>query len=975
MQQPGKTATTKRTLAAVAIATLWLAGGMLAADAPAPTDGKAAQSAANSPNPRIGCWQAQGNPTNAIRFTADAWLADENGRLYGGKVVEWKEGAVDVICEGRKVEFGCRAENGALFLKRGAEAAEVKFKAIAEVPRKLKIMPFCFGEAGVVKPERVKEIVDDFARRSKERRDAEDTAAIKKLTAELGWLDAARFGAETADVAFLIVQHSGDVPLEIAALAEIERDVNAGRISGQGFALLYDRLHLDLGGKQRYGTQAGMGSDGLMLLPLENPDDPEKIEEWRRKAGMQPLVEYLATLEQVYGRKMKIPWEKYRARMLDLQPQMLEQRAIGLMRLREYAKAESLLQQVVQSKPEQSGSYYNLACVQALLGRTNEAFANLNKAIANGFTDVNHIGSDPDLEGLRDDPRFVAALDTAGKFDMQLPPPPTNLVARPPKGGVALIEETNMTRDPRAGCLRVAFDFTARLDPATEIIKEKSYGRAGDLLRQWQKEGTAAGLYGVLYDNQDGHHSELDCAQFPQLNRVEYTAAALRKVNMPIIFTTPTLGNNSSAITDGPYWRSIPRDAHDNVAHIVFQHRQYVNNHLYCFPCVSDHTPGRNGKGGGYGDVYPANTPYVIATQGASGSDIPFITAAVATIAAFQPATQQKLIQGGMLMPAIQMILRMSNKMVGNPDDYLTGKAHPSVFNGGQLQPEKMVTMAHEMRVDETPPLVNLVVKEEDRPVPGRDYFDIRERERLFDTPNAIARVFRTTAYWRRMVVSAAGSTDLNNRPLQFQWRLLRGDPERVRITPAADGVTAEIQVAWQERRPVQPGDKLESSRADIGVFAHNGKCYSPPSFVTFFFLDNETRVYDAQRRITSIEYKSPAHGGAYVDPAIDLPKDWRDEYHYGAKGELLGWTRVRGEAREEFTFDGALVASRDAQGRPATANPVTYLLHRPKPNDPMELPVLRQEGTAKVVRYRYASAEDLQGSREPEPAVPTAGK
>ena len=51
----------------------------------------------------------------------------------------------------------------------------------------------------------------------------------------------------------------------------------------------------------------------------------------------------------------------------------------------------------------------------------------------------------------------------------------------------------------------------------------------------------------------------------------------------------------------------------------------------------------------------------------------------------------------------------------------------------------------------------------------------------------------------------------------------------------------------------------------------------------------------------------------------IDLPKDWRDEYHYGAKGERLGWTRARGAAREEFTFDGALVASRDAQGRPAT--------------------------------------------------------
>jgi len=225
------------------------------------------------------------------------------------------------------------------------------------------------------------------------------------------------------------------------------------------------------------------------------------------------------------------------------------------------------------------------------------------------------------------------------------------------------------------------------------------------------------------------------------------------------------------------------------------------------------------------------------------------------------------------------------------------------------------------------------------------------------------------------MVVSTARSTDLNGRPLRFHWRLLRGDPDRVKITSAADGATAEIQVAWQARRPVQPGSKLESNRADIGVFAHNGKCYSPPSFVTFFFLDNETRVYDAQHRIASVEYKSPAHGGPYVDPLIDLPKDWRDEYHYGDKGELLGWTRVRGESREEFTFDGARVASRDAKGRPETATLVRYLIHRPDLNDPKVLPVLRQSVTDKVVRYQYASAEDRQGHQASESSGAGLGK
>jgi hypothetical protein len=43
----------------------------------------------------------------------------------------------------------------------------------------------------------------------------------------------------------------------------------------------------------------------------------------------------------------------------------------------------------------------------------------------------------------------------------------------------------------------------------------------------------------------------------------------------------------------------------------------------------------------------------------------------------------------------------------------------------------------------------------------------------------------------------------------------------------------------------------------DIGAFVNNGKYYSPPSFVTFFFLDHEARAYDEQGRILEIGYKT----------------------------------------------------------------------------------------------------------------------
>src|SRR5436190_1140331 len=53
-------------------------------------------------------------------------------------------------------------------------------------------------------------------------------------------------------------------------------------------------------------------------------------------------------------------------------------------------------------------------------------------------------------------------------------------------------------------------------------------GKAGDLLRKWHKEGTAAGNDGDYYDNRDAVHSDLDTAPFPQLKRIVYSAEEVK---------------------------------------------------------------------------------------------------------------------------------------------------------------------------------------------------------------------------------------------------------------------------------------------------------------------------------------------------------------------------------------------------------------------------------------------------------------
>jgi hypothetical protein len=395
-------------------------------------------------------------------------------------------------------------------------------------------------------------------------------------------------------------------------------------------------------------------------------------------------------------------------------------------------------------------------------------------------------------------------------------------------------------------------------------------GEIVKLLQSWQKDGTAAGNVGDWYDNRDGEHSPLDLKPWPQLQKVHYTAEMLkdrvnwagqRKILPHVVF------GNSSTSAPAAKGGSNPRQYYTSPAGLAFLAEQYAKNNLYIYPEHRDHDPGRNGVGPkgeeGYGDLYPTNTPYLIISQGSSGSDQPFMRAIPYVLAAFRPDVKAKLIEAGMLMPTVQMIFRSSNKHL-QEGDYLTAKAHPSVFEGSWVDPLKMVTKAHDLTLDTVPPLVRLTVIEEDEPRPGIDYCDVPTTEKLGDTPAVVARVFRGKDRWRRMIVSAQESRDLGNKPLTFEWKVFRGDPATVKITPKnAAGSIVEIQVAQPTRRPIAPGSPMESSRTEIGVFASNGKNWSAPAFITWHGLESETRTYDAKDR--PVEIASPANSTRIV--------------------------------------------------------------------------------------------------------------
>jgi hypothetical protein len=626
--------------------------------------------------------------------------------------------------------------------------------------------------------------------------------------------------------------------------------------------------------------------------------------------------------------------DQQKASILDLPKIQVAQtagqaRAVSLMRSKRFEEAETLLLEITERFPKSPSARYNLACLQAIREQVDEAFENLEKAVRLGFRNVPHLKNDPDLVTLREDERFAEVLKIAEEpFEGSVWPKFPKPVPVVPKDGEVVLNEPNLGYDPKVG-LFLGFLKPEPVDGNQSIAKGQ--GKVGELLRKWHKEGTAAGNRGDFYDNHDGDHSNMNFRGFPQLTRIEY-GESLRKrglhngLQRHFVFSGITIGNSSTAITGGANWRSQARFAltRPNGASMLSLH--YLRNHLYFYPEHKDHDSGRNGKkGGGHGDVFPANTPYLVISQGSSGSDRPFMDAFAAMLAALRPETKKALARTPLLMPTLQQVFRRSNRNVESDEDYFSGQAHPSVFDSAQLDPEVMVRRAHELKPDSLPPLAQFKVIKEDMPVPGRDFFDFRPHQRLFDTPCASARVYKSTASSLRFTLDAGASRDLSGKPLSYRWEVLRGDTERILIEENyANGSRVEITIPWHERRPVLSGSAMESNRVDIGLFVGNGEHWSTPAFFSVYFPDNQKRVYDADGRILSIDYSL----NNYVDPFVDTPRKWQDKYKYDDEGTCIGWTRFhKGEkVGQEFTADGLLIIETGKNESKVKTKPVRYV-------------------------------------------------
>ncbi len=128
--------------------------------------------------------------------------------------------------------------------------------------------------------------------------DAARTARLAEILAEHGWPTYDLVGEDGEDAAWTIAQHSDQDPaFQRQALELLRVAVDAGQASPGNLAYLTDRVAVNAGQPQTYGTQVGCGADGAR--PATPLADEAAVDALRDEAGLGPLADYLAEMDAI----------------------------------------------------------------------------------------------------------------------------------------------------------------------------------------------------------------------------------------------------------------------------------------------------------------------------------------------------------------------------------------------------------------------------------------------------------------------------------------------------------------------------------------------------------------------------------------------------------------------------------------------------------------------------------------------------
>jgi len=127
--------------------------------------------------------------------------------------------------------------------------------------------------------------------------DSQNARKIKSIIRQHGWPKISEFGEPTARNTWLLVQHmDSDVEFQAKILLQMTQLLDANEVIKADYALLYDRVQVNTGKLQLYGSQGGCVGKEWLPKPIENPDEVDKR---RKEMGLPTMADYKQMFKDV----------------------------------------------------------------------------------------------------------------------------------------------------------------------------------------------------------------------------------------------------------------------------------------------------------------------------------------------------------------------------------------------------------------------------------------------------------------------------------------------------------------------------------------------------------------------------------------------------------------------------------------------------------------------------------------------------
>jgi hypothetical protein len=130
-------------------------------------------------------------------------------------------------------------------------------------------------------------------------KDSINLIKVTEILDNYGWVGADKVGEQANLTLFLVIQHS-DLKTQQKYLPMMREAVKNKKATASALALLEDRVALDEGKRQVYGSQIGRDNETNknFVLPL---DDPDNVDKRRAEAGLGPLADYVKRWDIIWN--------------------------------------------------------------------------------------------------------------------------------------------------------------------------------------------------------------------------------------------------------------------------------------------------------------------------------------------------------------------------------------------------------------------------------------------------------------------------------------------------------------------------------------------------------------------------------------------------------------------------------------------------------------------------------------------------